>query len=95
MCLLARNTLDTFTNPYEATDTSDTFSNANETKDLLDIECETRVIRFWRNRMIKLGFGIEDDADELLDRKGDTATVPADESDATRMEDVDYQMKRY
>ncbi|KAI0987759.1 hypothetical protein GJ496_004629 [Pomphorhynchus laevis] len=74
------NTLVTFTNPYEATDTSDTFTNANETKDLLNIECETRVIRFWRNRMIKLGLGIEDDADELLDSKGDTATDPADES---------------
>ncbi|KAI0978116.1 hypothetical protein GJ496_002851 [Pomphorhynchus laevis] len=86
------NTLNTFTNPYEATDT---FTNANETKDLLDIEGETRVIRFWRNRMIKLGLGIEDDADELLDNKGDTAVVPADESDATRMEDVDNQMKRY
>ncbi|KAI0982446.1 hypothetical protein GJ496_011433 [Pomphorhynchus laevis] len=87
------NTLDTFTNPYEATDTLDTFTNANEAKDLLDKECEIRVIRFWRNRMIKLGLGIEDDADELLDRKGDTAAVPADESDATRMEDVDYQIK--
>ncbi|KAI0984998.1 hypothetical protein GJ496_008042 [Pomphorhynchus laevis] len=41
------NTLDTFTNPYEATDTSDTFTNANEAKEPLDIECETRVIRFW------------------------------------------------
>ncbi|KAI0982807.1 hypothetical protein GJ496_009062 [Pomphorhynchus laevis] len=91
----ATNTLDMFTNPYEATDTSDTFTNANEAKDLLDIEGETRVIRFWLNRMIKLGFGIEDDADELLARKSDTAAVPADESDATRMEDADYQMKRY
>ncbi|KAI0982041.1 hypothetical protein GJ496_011619 [Pomphorhynchus laevis] len=85
--------MDTFKNPYEATDTSDTFTNANEAKYLLDIECETRVIRFWRICMIKLGLGIEDDADELLDRNGDTAAVPADESDATRMEDVDYQIK--
>ncbi|KAI0984989.1 hypothetical protein GJ496_008346 [Pomphorhynchus laevis] len=81
--------------PYKSTDASDTFTNANEAKDLLDIECETRVIRLWRNRMIKLGLGIEDDADELLDRKGDTAAVPADKNDATRMEVVDYHMKRY
>ncbi|KAI0982385.1 hypothetical protein GJ496_006671 [Pomphorhynchus laevis] len=42
------------------------------------------------NRMIELG--IDDDADELLDGmggKGNAATVPADESDSARMEDVD------
>ncbi|KAI0984219.1 hypothetical protein GJ496_003653 [Pomphorhynchus laevis] len=44
------------------------------------------------NRMIELGLGIDDDADELLDGmdgKSDAAAVPPDESDATRMEDVD------
>ncbi|KAI0984822.1 hypothetical protein GJ496_001380 [Pomphorhynchus laevis] len=37
------------------------------------------------NRMIELGLGIDDDADELLDGinvKGDAAAIPADESDA-------------
>ncbi|KAI0981969.1 hypothetical protein GJ496_006913 [Pomphorhynchus laevis] len=44
------------------------------------------------NRMIEFGLGIDDDADELLDGmhgKGVPAAVLADESDATRMEDVD------
>ncbi|KAI0980508.1 hypothetical protein GJ496_010137 [Pomphorhynchus laevis] len=49
---------------------------------------------YWEriNWMIELGIGIDDDADALLDGiegKGNAAAVSADESDATRIDDVD------
>ncbi|KAI0989193.1 hypothetical protein GJ496_008179 [Pomphorhynchus laevis] len=64
-------------------------------KDTGDKSIKDLVVLLFESNLLAPGLtrlGIDDDADELLygmDEKGDAAAVPADESDATRMESVD------
>ncbi|KAI0979497.1 hypothetical protein GJ496_007827 [Pomphorhynchus laevis] len=82
---------DTSANVYDTANTLVTFTNPYEVTDTSDTFTNANEAKV----LLDIECETRDDADELLDRKGDTAAVPADQSDATRMEVVDYPVKLY